>query len=183
MIRVGSLRFVIAPPLASRSWRLRAAVAVAVILASCLAVPVGWAAIKTAEAGKGEPTPIAAANAYLLATFAWGGDGLGVDRCLCDSRRAELLEEAEQMRRQLASAGPGVKVESAGWKTIDSTGLVSAQVSFVFTEVDAVSGRTLFYKGTAHEWKFHTKQERGIDGGWKVCRVDAPPICGTHIRC
>lgn len=165
-----------------RSWPLHLALALVVVVAACLAVPAGWAVVKTAEASKGEATPIAAANAYLLAVFAWGGDGLGVDRCVCDSRRDELLKEAAHMRDQVTGADTGIKVEASDWTT-KSGGVVSAQVSFVFTDVDATNGQTLFYKGTAHEWRFHTKQERGIDGGWKVCRVDAPPLCGNHLRC
>ncbi|MFG1656876.1 hypothetical protein ACGFIY_10150 [Micromonospora chersina] len=157
-------------------------IAVALGLMACLAVPAGWAVVKTVQAGQGEPTPIAAANAYLLAVFETQ-DGLGVDRCLCDELRADLLRDGRQLREQLAAnAGPGVKVESSDWKTIDD-GTVSAMVNLRFTQVDAITGSVMLIAGTSHEWRFYTKQERGIDAGWKVCRVDAPPLCGTHLRC
>ncbi|MGC4814118.1 hypothetical protein ACLQ29_26600 [Micromonospora sp. DT228] len=172
----------IAPPLASRSWKLRAAVAAAVVLASCLAIPVGWAAVKTAGAGRGEATPVAAADAYLLAAFAEYGDGLGVERCLCDSRRDALLEETNKMREQLAATGKSIKVESSDWREVDADGTVSVQIHLRFTDV-AASGGPIFIVGKSHEWRFKTKHERGLDSGWKVCRIDAPPLCGTHIRC
>ncbi|MBL6277513.1 hypothetical protein JMF97_15240 [Micromonospora fiedleri] len=138
--------------------------------------------MKTVEAGRGEATPVAAADAYLLAVFA-STDGFGVDRCVCDDRRSELLADADLMRRQVAATGRDFKVQGTDWKAIAGGGTVSAQVKFIVTDVDAATGRVLFVHGTAHEWVFHTKRERGIDGGWKVCRIDAPPLCGTHIRC
>ncbi|MGW1451173.1 hypothetical protein ACWCO3_23220 [Micromonospora sp. NPDC002411] len=138
--------------------------------------------MRTAEASKGEADPIAAANAYLLAAFAEYGDGLGIERCLCDSRRKDLLKEASKMRDQLSAAGTGIKVVSSDWKEIDSDGMVSAQISLRFTSVDA-AGRTMFLAGSRHEWRFQTKEERGMDRGWKVCRVDAPSLCGNHLRC
>ncbi|MEU5943557.1 hypothetical protein ABZ807_31335 [Micromonospora sp. NPDC047548] len=102
----------IAPSLASRSRRLRAAVAAAVVLASCLAVPVGWAAVKTAELDRGEPTPVAAGNAFLLAVFNGSDDELGIRRCLCDDREAELLAEARAWRAEVAAVNSKITVES-----------------------------------------------------------------------
>lgn len=166
-----------------RSWRVRASIAAAITLTGCLAVPAGWAVVKTAEAGQGEPTPVAAANAYLLATFA-SSDGLGIDRCVCSGRPRRALKTAQELRREFeAHAGDGVKVESFDWRESSSTGLVSAMVGFRFTRVDPETGSVTFISGTKHEWRFHTMREQGISGGWKVCRVEAPALCGTHIRC
>jgi hypothetical protein len=173
----------IAPPLASRSWRLRTAVALATILAACLAVPVGWAAVKTVEADRGEATPVAAANAYLLAVFDGSDDELGIRRCLCGSRQSELLTEARALRAELAKVKTDAKVESADWKSLESDGAVSALISFRFTLIDPNTGSVTFMKGSQHEWRFQATKERGVDGGWKVCRVYAPPLCGNHIRC
>ncbi|MEU5949623.1 hypothetical protein ABZ793_29265 [Micromonospora sp. NPDC047465] len=173
----------IAPPLALRSWRLRAAVAVAVALAACLAVPVGWAAVKTVEADRGEATPVAAAHAYLLAVFNGSGDELGIRRCLCDDREAELMAEARAWRAEVAAMNSEIKVESADWKTVGSDGTVSATIAFRFTLTDQATGSVTFVRGSEHEWSFRVKQERGVGGGWKVCRVDAPPLCGSHLRC
>ncbi|MEV6811821.1 hypothetical protein [Micromonospora sp. NPDC051296] len=176
----------IASPHLARSWVVRAVIAaVAGVAALCLGVPAGfagWAAVKTAQAGRGEETPAAAAHAYLLAIFA-SPDGLGVDRCVCSNRRTDLLQEARDLREQMQVVGSRAKVESTGWTTDDNTGTVSAMVSFRFTDIDPETGRTTFYSGTPHEWRFHTRQERGISGGWKVCRLEAPPLCGNHIRC
>ncbi|MFD2767246.1 hypothetical protein [Micromonospora eburnea] len=173
----------IAPLLASRSWRLRAAVAAAVVLVSCLAVPVGWAAIETVEADRGEATPVAAANAFLLAVFNGSDDELGIRRCLCDDRESELLTEVRAWRTKVAAAKSEIKVESSDWKALDSDGIVSATIAFRFAQVDEITGGVTFISGSRHEWRFHAKRERGIGGGWKVCRVDAPPLCGTHVRC
>ncbi|TDB69730.1 hypothetical protein [Micromonospora sp. KC721] len=74
-------------------------------------------------------------------------------------------------------------MESADWKPLDSEGTVSALISFQFTLIDPTTGSATFMKGSQHEWRFQETQERGIDGGWKICRVDAPPLCGNHIRC
>ncbi|MFE0530625.1 hypothetical protein ACFW0V_23815 [Micromonospora parva] len=172
----------IARPHLPRSWPLRLAIIAALLATGCLAVPAGWAVVKTAQAGKGEADPIAAANAYLLAAFAEYGDGFGVERCLCDSRRDDLLEETSRMRGVIKATGRSIKVESSDWKRVDSEGTVSATIKLRFSEV-ATDGRPIFVVGAGHEWRFKTKQERGIDGGWKVCRIDAPPLCGTHIRC
>ncbi|MFI7509598.1 hypothetical protein ACIBSS_22530 [Micromonospora aurantiaca] len=173
----------IAPPHASRSWRLRAAVAVAAVLATCVAVPIGWAAVKTVEADRGEATPVAAANAYLLAVFDGSGDELGIRRCLCDNRQSELLAEARALRAEVAKVKTDIKVDSVDWKSLDSDGVVSALISFRFTLIDPTTGSVTFIKGSQHEWRFQATKERGIDSGWKVCRLDAPPLCGTHLRC
>lgn len=53
----------------------------------------------------------------------------------------------------------------------------------MFTYVDPANGRVTFIKGTSHEWQFKTRKERGIQGGWKVCKVDAPELCGNYLRC
>lgn len=169
-------------PHTARSWRVRAAVVTAVACAACLAVPAGWAVVRTVDAGQGEETPIAAANAYLLATFQAGG-GTGVDRCLCDAHRSELLRQVDRMRDEVAASGADIKIEAADWTEGDPSGTVSARVNFRFTYVDPANGRVTFIKGTSHEWRFKTKKERGIQGGWKVCRVDAPELCGNHLRC
>ena len=78
----------------ARSWRLRAAAAVAAALAGCLAVPLAGHAVKTVEADRGEATPVAVANAYLLAVFS--GCSVGeprIRRCLYRDRESELLAE------------------------------------------------------------------------------------------
>ncbi|MGC5330666.1 hypothetical protein [Micromonospora sp. DT62] len=173
----------IAPPLTTQSWRLPAAVAAAAILAACLAAPVGWAAVKTVAADRGEATPVAAAHAYLLAVFNGSGEELGIRRCLCDSRQSELLTEARALRAEFARVNTDAKVESADWKSLDSDGNVSALISFRFTLIDPTTGSVTFMKGSQHEWRFQATKERGIDGGWKVCRLNAPPLCGTHLRC
>ncbi|MFG3576763.1 hypothetical protein [Micromonospora chersina] len=139
--------------------------------------------MKTLDAGKGEPSPVAAANAYLLAVFSGSDDELGLRRCLCSGQEAELMAEAREWRAKVAAANSEIKVESSHWETLDANGTVSATIAFRSTHVDQFTGRVTFIRGSEHEWRFQTTQERGIDGGWKVCRVNAPPLCGAHLRC
>ena len=85
--------------------------AVAVVLAGCLAVPLAGHAVKTAEADRGEATPVAAANAYLLTVFSGCSDGEpGIRRCLYHDRESELL--AEVLAPRLPQWIPKCKVES-----------------------------------------------------------------------
>ncbi|MEU5943551.1 hypothetical protein ABZ807_31305 [Micromonospora sp. NPDC047548] len=108
----------IASPPSLRSWRVRALIASAIAVTACLGVPAGWAVVKTLDAGKGEPTPVAAANAYLLAVFSGSDDELGIRRCLCSGQEAELLAEAREWRSKVAAANSEIKVTSSDWKTL-----------------------------------------------------------------
>ncbi|MFI6332151.1 hypothetical protein ACIBBG_28050 [Micromonospora chersina] len=115
--------------------------------------------------------------------FNGSGDELGIRRCLCDDRESELLTDARNWRTEVAAAKSDVKVEASGWKMLDGDGNVSAAIAFRFTMVDQVTGRVTFIRGSEYQWRFRAKRERGIGGGWRICRVDAPPLCGSHLRC
>ncbi|MFG1779016.1 hypothetical protein ACGFIR_00205 [Micromonospora sp. NPDC049051] len=168
-------------PLTARQWRRRAAVAAAVAFAvACIAAPIRQAVTRAIEAGRGEGTPAAAAEAYLLAVFQ-PDDSPDINRCLCGDNRDELFRQARDLRKQVASQATfGVRVETTNWHT-DSDGTVSAMVDLRFTEIDPTGNVTL--TGATHRWRFHTTEEGGLGGGWKVCRVEAPPLCGTYLRC
>ncbi|MFD2768401.1 hypothetical protein [Micromonospora eburnea] len=159
------------------------AAAVIVVALVCLGRPAWRAVVGTVEAVRGETTPIAVANAYLEAVFE-SGDDLGIDRCLCTEGRDDLLREARDLREQVKrQAVFDIKIESSDWRTTDSDGTVSALVNLQFTQIDPTTGNVVLVEGSPHEWRFHTRQERRVGGGWKVCRVDAPPLCGTYLRC
>ncbi|MEU9505414.1 hypothetical protein AB0D32_03915 [Micromonospora sp. NPDC048170] len=168
-------------PLSARRWRRRATVAAAVAFAvACIGAPVRQAVMEAIEAGRGEKTPAAAAEAYLLAVFQ-PDDNPDINRCLCGDNRDELVRQAHDLRKQVESRVTfGVRIETTNWQT-DSDGTVSAMVDLRFTEVDRTGSVTL--TGATHRWRFQTTEEGGISGGWKVCRVDAPPVCGTYLRC
>ncbi|RLK24641.1 hypothetical protein DER29_2558 [Micromonospora sp. M71_S20] len=172
----------IEPPLTGRQWRRRATIAAAVVFAvACIGAPVRQAVTRAIEAGRGEKTPAAAAEAYLLAVFQ-PDDNPDINRCLCGDNRDELFRQVRDLRKQVESRVTfGVRIETTNWQTDDSDGTVSAMVDLRFTEVDP-SGSVTF-TGATHRWRFHTTEEGGISGGWKVCRVDAPPLCGTYLRC
>lgn len=55
------------------------------------------------RSGPRRGNPVAAANAYLLTVFDGSEDELGIRRCLCDSRQAELLSQARALRADLAN--------------------------------------------------------------------------------
>ncbi|MFY1597115.1 hypothetical protein [Micromonospora sp. WMMD737] len=168
-------------PLTARQWRRRAMIAAAVAFAiACIGAPVRQAVTRAIEAGRGEKTPAAAAEAYLLAVFQ-PAENPDINRCLCGDNRDELFRQARDLRKQVESQVTfGVRVETTNWQT-DPDGTVSAMVDLRFTEV-APSGSVTF-TGATHRWRFHTTEEGGFGGGWKVCRVDAPPLCGTYLRC
>ncbi|MEU4779473.1 hypothetical protein [Micromonospora sp. NPDC023633] len=170
-------------PLTARQWRRRAAVVAAVAFAvACIGAPIRQAVIGAVEAGRGEKTPAAAVESYLLAVFE-PDDNPDINRCLCSDNRDELFREARDLRKQVEPhATFGVKVETTDWHTDDSDGTVSAMVDLRFTVIDPQTGGVTF-TGATHRWRFQTTEERGISGGWKVCRVDAPPLCGTYLRC
>ncbi|MER7420521.1 hypothetical protein ABT346_27700 [Micromonospora peucetia] len=167
----------IAMPLTARQWRTRALTAAAVAFAvTCIGWPVRQAVMGAVETWQGPKTPVAAAKAYLLAVFE-PGDSPGINGLLCSENRDELFREALALRKQVEPhATFGVKVESTDWHTIDSGGGVSAMVNLRFTKIDPTTGDVTFTGGTVQKWQFHTKEERGISGGWKVCRVEAPPL-------
>ncbi|GLX00181.1 hypothetical protein Misp02_42670 [Microtetraspora sp. NBRC 16547] len=74
--------------------------------------PVGWAAVKPVEADRGEATPVAAANAYLLTMFS-GSDGEpGIRRRLYRDRESEPLAEVRAWRAKVAAVDSEIKVES-----------------------------------------------------------------------
>ncbi|MGC4767236.1 hypothetical protein ACLQ20_30750 [Micromonospora sp. DT46] len=168
-------------PLTARQWRRRATVAAAVAFAiACIGAPVRQAVTRAIEAGRGEKTPAAAAEAYLLAVFQ-PDENPDINRCLCGENQDELFRQARDLRKQVESQVTfDVRVETTNWQT-DPDGTVSAMVDLRFTEVDSTGNVT--FTGATHRWRFHTTEEKGLGGGWKVCRVDAPPLCGTYLRC
>ena len=169
-----------------RSWRARAVTAATIAATvACVGGPARWAVVRTFQAERGETTPAAAADAYLEAVFE-SGDSLEINRCLCGDARDDLFREARKLREQVESqANFGLEVESSDWHTSESEDTVSAMVNFRVTQIDPATGGVSFVEGPAQRWRFHTREEGGIGGGWKVCRIEAPPLCGagTVNRC
>jgi hypothetical protein len=167
-------------------WRFRVATAAAIVLATvCVLGPARQSALRAFEAGRGEETPTAAAQAYLAAVFE-SGDSAEINQCLCADNRDELFRQARDLRKQVErQAGFGVRVETSNWQPIGTEeGTVTVMVSLRTTTIDPATGGVSFPGGDAHAWRFTATEEGGPTGdGWKVCRVDAPPLCGTYFRC
>ncbi|MGC4806624.1 hypothetical protein [Micromonospora sp. DT233] len=172
------------PPV--RRWRSRAVAVAAVAFAvACIGAPARQAVVRAFEAGRGEQTPTAAAQSYLAAVFE-SGDSAKINQCLCADNRDELFRQARDLRKQVdQQATFGLRVETSGWQSIGSEeGTLTVLVSLRTTTIDPATGGVSFPGGDAHAWRFTAKEEGGLTGdGWKVCRVDAPPLCGTYFRC
>ncbi|MEV4716656.1 hypothetical protein AB0J94_05595 [Micromonospora noduli] len=154
----------------------------AVVLALCAGAPVAvagtWAAVKTYQAGKGEPTPVAAVDVFMLAMSS--GDELGIGGALAPQRYDELLDEWRSIRRDIERTEPAVSKVAAEDFEVDNQDDDRAQV---VTQVHGVwfptDGSGLFIHGTPHPWRFQVRRDAG---GWRVWSVDAYPWCGGHVR-
>jgi len=45
----------------------------------------------------------------------------------------------------------------------------------------ATDGSTVFFRSENHIWRFDVVQN--VRGGWKVCGLQAPDLCGTYVEC
>jgi hypothetical protein len=134
----------------------------------------------------GAANPGAAVNIYFLSGpmggfggFGRADDSIDFDRVLCDERRDELHEQAasfaatlDRPRFQEIEAFDD-QVTMAGDR---ATVVTQVQVSFAGSDPN----RIITYTSKPVPWTFHTVN---VDGRWRVCQVDAPPICGTLINC
>ncbi|MFY1705004.1 MULTISPECIES: hypothetical protein [Micromonospora] len=150
---------------------------------SCVGLPAGRVVLRGFTAMRGEATSTAAAEAYLRAVFE-SGEGTEISRCLCGEDHDARFREARELRRQIEPyASFGVDVDATNWRRIGTEGTVAATVNLRFTQIDPGTGNVTFTEGTPTQWRFHTREEQGLTGGWKVCRIEAPPLCGTYLRC
>ncbi|WP_091346542.1 hypothetical protein [Micromonospora rhizosphaerae] len=77
-----------------------------------MAVPVSWAVLRQAEAERGEATPDAAVNVYVLKMSS--GEELGLSRVLVAGRHDELLRQWRQSRGEMERARAPSKLETVG---------------------------------------------------------------------
>ncbi|MDI5937933.1 MULTISPECIES: hypothetical protein [unclassified Micromonospora] len=157
-----------------RRWVLYLAAGLALCVAGPAAAGAGWVATKTVEADRGQPTPDAAANVFMLAVSS--GEELGLRAALAPSRRDELVDEWRRIRGDITRTSPQPSKVSAGVFVVDDQGDDRAQV---VTEVQAVWWGTVSMAGTPHAWRFETRRD---GGGWRVWSVDPHPWCGGHVR-
>lgn len=154
-------------------------VAVPVLLLCCCGTPVAvavtWFVGETIDAGKGQPSPTAAANAYLLAMSY--GQTEGLPPLLADDHQDQLMRQWQAYRQSMADAPSGApdrfEIESLteGPARADQVP-VTAQVAVTWWPD---GGGALSMRSSLHTWTITTRKD---GDGWRVVRVDAPPWCG-----
>ncbi|GAA4565227.1 hypothetical protein GCM10023176_12810 [Micromonospora coerulea] len=148
---------------------------VAVLCSGIVAVPVSWAVLRQAEAERGEATPEAAVNVYVLRMSS--GEELGPSRVLVDERHEELLRQWRRYRGEMERANIPSKLETVGPIDVEDLGDDRAKVT---AHVHAIWwGGQMSLSGAAHPWRFQTRQDAG---GWRVWAAELPPWCGVHVR-
>jgi hypothetical protein len=146
-----------------------------VLCTGIVAVPVSWAVLQQAEAERGEATPDAAVNVYVLQMSS--GEEIGLSRVLAASRHDELLRQWRQYRGDMERANVPSKLETVGPIDVEDQGddraTVTAQVRPTWWN------EQINLSGTAHPWRFETRRD---SGGWRVWAADLPSWCGVHVR-
>jgi hypothetical protein len=155
------------------------------------AVPAGtfWTfAVDHGPSGAGCPECAVVAYLGYGPIDGWGRDDLRFDRLLCDSRRRALRAQAERLadavKAATTSAGLGLlHAETGPDSQVTTTGTratVSTSVALMFTVTDpARGGGPTYFRVNTPRWTFDLVS----DDGWRVCRVDAPDLCATALRC
>ncbi|RZU72012.1 hypothetical protein EV384_0351 [Micromonospora kangleipakensis] len=140
-----------------------------------VAVPVSWAVLRQAEAERGEATPDAAVNVYVLQMRS--GEEIGLSRVLVAGRHDELLRQWRQYRGEMERGNLPSKLETVGPIEVedqdDDRATVTVQVHAIWWNEQAN------LSGEAHPWRFETRRDAG---GWRVWAAELPPWCGVHVR-
>jgi len=143
-----------------------------------IGVPAALLLRATVQAGKGAPTPDAAANDYLLS--------LGYDQqegllpLLDDDHQGELLKQWKTYRADMDRTDPPPAKFDFGALTV---GPVAAGRAEVTTDVAASwastdeNGRLQMYRSHAYQWRIETREA----DGWRVSVVHAPAWCGGYV--
>lgn len=166
-----------------RPGRVRLAIVAGIVGAAVLAVGAAVAGVVvrgTLAAERGAENAIAAADGWVVA-LNYGQDPPG--GYLCPDRFDGLRRQAAELRQTIDrhARGNTVRVGSRDWREQGNgdRAEVTAEVYLQFT----APGETLTVAGTPHPWRFTVERFGGIGAGWKVCQVDPPELCGTHLRC
>lgn len=148
---------------------------VAVLCTGIVAVPVSWAARKQVEADRGEATPEAAVNVYVLQMSS--GEEIGLSRVLAGKRHDELLRQWRQYRGEMERGNVPSRLGTRGPFDVEHQGDDRAAVTI---HVHAIWWQErVNLDGEAHPWRFETWRDAG---GWRVWAADLPPWCGVHVR-
>lgn len=141
-------------------------------------VPVAWVFRETVSAGRGEKSPDAAANAYLLA-LGYGQEE-GLLPLLDNEHQGELLKQWRAYRAEMSATDPApARLDFGGLDVapvVDGRAEVRADVSATWwTTGDG--GRTSMYRSDAYPWRIETRE----DDGWRVSKVQTPAWCGGYV--
>ncbi|WP_200215624.1 hypothetical protein [Micromonospora coerulea] len=148
---------------------------VAVLCTGVVAVPVSWAVRRQVEADRGEASPDAAVNVYVLQMSS--GEEIGLSRVLAGRRHDELLRQWRQYRGEMGRGNVPSKLEVVGLIDVEDQGDDRATVT---AEVHAIWwNEKVNLSGDAHPWRFQARRDAG---GWRVWAVDLPLWCGVHVR-
>jgi hypothetical protein len=140
--------------------------------------PALWLLSATAEASRGKPSPVVAADAYLLALSYNEQDGLLP--LLDDDAQADLLQQWHDLRAAMAATddwgAPSVLgiIEMREGAISDGQATVEADVSATWWGKGGTPGTSIESK--ALTWRIETRD----NDGWRVTRVVPPPWCGPH---
>uniref|UniRef100_UPI003F493A2B hypothetical protein n=1 Tax=Actinoplanes sp. CA-084688 TaxID=3239901 RepID=UPI003F493A2B len=142
-----------------------------------IGVPLLWLTRETIKAGKGAPTPDAAADAYLGALSYNQQDGLLP--VLADEDQDALVAQWRAYRAAMDATDP--RPFKLTWGSLDLGPIaggradVRTDVSAVWSNTDA-QGRLSGYTSSPHTWVIEAQDD---GDGWRVSRVAASPWCGA----
>ena len=140
-------------------------------------IPVAWALRKTIEAGKGAPTPDAAADEYLMGLSYGTEDGLLP--MLDHGHQDELLAEWRQYRHAMDQTTPKPSRLDYGSLTVGPINDGRAGVAVdVYATWWGTDGGASGYSSQKRTWRFQARD----DDGWRLVAVDAPAWCGGYVR-
>jgi hypothetical protein len=167
-------------------WSVRRRYVVLVLLPALLCccgggvvgVPATLLLRETVKAGKGAPTPDAAANDYLMSLGYNQQEGLLP--LLDDEHQGVLLAQWKAYRADMDRTDPPPAKLEFGALTVgpvaDGRAEVSASVSASWASTDD-NGRLQLYQSQAYQWRIETRD----DDGWRVSVVHAPAWCGGYV--
>jgi hypothetical protein len=167
----------------------RVAVTVAAVVVVAVCVPTAWllrdVVRGTVAADRGAADPGAAVVEYFRAgpLGGFGADDIRFGHMLCASRRNALRTQAAGVAADVHRAAANHDAELLHADTSDDRVIVDGDRASVTTLVSLVFSTNQpgapFLVGSQHAWTFRLVEQ----GGWRVCEVSAPRICGTVLNC
>jgi len=138
-------------------------------------IPAAWSLRETIAAGRGAPTPDAAASEYLMRLSY--GDGEGLLPLLDDDSQRDLEDQWRDYRAAMRSTDPPPLRLDFGPLDLGPAGNGRAEVRANVQAVwwgAAADGRTVGRSSSPRIWVIETRE----DDGWRITHVTAPPWCG-----